>query len=162
MLLLGPYHFCPLSSPSLHEMQRYLTFKGVITLGFPGGSVVKNLPAAAGDARDLWVREIPWRTTWQPIPAFLPGKFHRRRSLVGYSPWVCRESNTTEHTLTTYIAALSCFHVTMTFRGPPCGRVLSYGCMVFLPGKALWLFLQAPRDELVGCCLLSLPQTTLR
>ena len=24
---------------------------------------------------------------WQPIPEFLPGKFHGQRSLVGYSPW---------------------------------------------------------------------------
>ena len=26
----------------------------------------------------------------QPIPAFLPGKFHGQRSLVGYSPRGCR------------------------------------------------------------------------
>ena len=32
-------------------------------LGFPGGSVVKNLLSKAGDARgfDPWVRKIPWR-----------------------------------------------------------------------------------------------------
>ena len=31
-------------------------------------------------------------------PAFLPGKSHRQRSLAGYSPWGCKESETTEHT----------------------------------------------------------------
>jgi len=36
---------------------------------------------------DLWVRKIPWRRKWQPTPVFLPGKSHRQRSLVGYSPW---------------------------------------------------------------------------
>ena len=29
-------------------------------------------------------------------PVFLPGKLHGQRSLVGYSPWYCKESDTTE------------------------------------------------------------------
>ena len=28
-----------------------------------------------------------WRTKWQPTAVFLPGKSHRHRSLVGFSPW---------------------------------------------------------------------------
>ena len=32
----------------------------------------------------------PWRRKWKPTPVFLPGKFHRQRRLVGYSPWGCR------------------------------------------------------------------------
>ena len=39
---------------------------------------------------DPWVRKIPWKRKWQPILVFLPGKFHRQRSLVGYSPWGCK------------------------------------------------------------------------
>ena len=39
---------------------------------------------------------IPWRRKWQPTPVLLPRKFHRWRSLVGYSPWGCKESDTTE------------------------------------------------------------------
>ena len=35
----------------------------------------------------LWVGKIPWRRKWQPTPLFLPGKSHRQRSLMGYSPW---------------------------------------------------------------------------
>ena len=31
-----------------------------------------------------------------PTPAFLPGKFHGQRSLVGYGQWGCKESDTTE------------------------------------------------------------------
>ena len=27
---------------------------------------------------DAWVRKIPWKRKWQPIPVFLPGKFHDR------------------------------------------------------------------------------------
>ena len=36
------------------------------------------------------------RRKWQPTPALLPRKFHGRRSLVGYSPWGHKESDTTE------------------------------------------------------------------
>ena len=42
------------------------------------------------------VRKIPWRRKWQPTPVFLPGKFHGERSLVGYSSWGCKESDTAE------------------------------------------------------------------
>ena len=38
--------------------------------------------------------QVQWK--WQPIPVFLPGKSHGRRSLVGYSPWGCKESDMTE------------------------------------------------------------------
>ena len=56
---------------------------------FPGGTVVKNLPVNAGDARDLrrldsWVRKIPQSMKHQPTPIFLPGEFHGQRSLVVY------------------------------------------------------------------------------
>jgi len=44
---------------------------------------------------DLWDRKIPWRRKWQPTPVFLPGKSHGQRSLVGYSPWGRKESDTT-------------------------------------------------------------------
>jgi len=42
------------------------------------------------------VGKIPWRRKWQPIPVFLPGKSHGQRSLVGYSAWGRKESDTTE------------------------------------------------------------------
>ena len=37
-----------------------------------------------------------WRRKWQSTPVLLPGKSHGRRSLVGYSPWGRKESDTTE------------------------------------------------------------------
>ena len=48
---------------------------------FPGGSVIKNLPANAGDAGSIG--KIPWRRNWQLTPVLLPGKFHGQRRLVG-------------------------------------------------------------------------------
>ena len=41
-------------------------------------------------------REDPWRRKWQSTPVLLPGKSHGQKSLVGYSPWGCKESDTTE------------------------------------------------------------------
>ena len=51
---------------------------------------------------DTWVRKIPWRSKRQPTPVSLPGKFHGRRSLAGYSPWGRKESDTTERLTHTY------------------------------------------------------------
>ena len=71
--------------------------------GFLSDSVVKNLPANAGDAGSIpWVKKTPWGRKWQPIPVFLPGKSHGQRSLAGYSPWDHKESDTTETKRSTY------------------------------------------------------------
>ena len=45
-----------------------------------------------------WVMKIPWSRKWQPIPVFLPGKFHGQRSLSSYSPWGHKELDMAEHT----------------------------------------------------------------
>ena len=45
---------------------------------------------------DPWVGKIPWRRKWQPTPVLLPGDSNGQRSLVGYSPWSSKESDTTE------------------------------------------------------------------
>ena len=53
-------------------------------------------PAMQDNRVRPWVRKIPWRRKWQPTPIFLSGKSHEWRRLVGYSPWGCKESDTTE------------------------------------------------------------------
>ena len=53
---------------------------------------VKNMPAMW----ETWVQSMGWRKEWLPTPVFWPGKFHGQRSLAGYSPWGCKESDTTE------------------------------------------------------------------
>ena len=61
--------------------------------------MVKNLPGKR-HRFNPWVGKIPWSRKWQPIPIFMPRKFHGQKSLAGYSPWGCKESNMTEHTHT--------------------------------------------------------------
>ena len=45
---------------------------------------------------DPWVRKILWRREWLPTPVFFPGNPPGQRSLVGYSPWGHKESDTIE------------------------------------------------------------------
>ena len=50
-----------------------------------------------------WIGKIPWRRMWQPTPIFLPENFSQG-SLVGYSPWNHKESDTTEWVSTCIVA----------------------------------------------------------
>ena len=65
-----------------------------------------------------------WRRQWQPTPVLLPRKYHGRRSLVGYSTWGRKESDTTER-----------FHFSLSCTGEGNGNPLQCSC------------LENPRDE---------------
>jgi len=74
---------------------------------------------------DLWVGKIPWRREWLPTLVFLPGEFHGQRNLVGYSPWDCKESDTTEQiTLDLYLCLLE-ISVAWSF----CSNKASLNCL---------------------------------
>ena len=74
----------------------------MIIQGFRGGSGGKEPACQCGRLErgefDPWVGKIPCRRKWQPTPVFLPREFHGQRSLAGYHPWGCKESDTTEAT----------------------------------------------------------------
>ena len=55
---------------------------------------------------DPWVRKIPWRKAWQPIPVIFPGESHGQRSLAGFGPQGHKESSTTKQ--------LSSWHILQT------------------------------------------------
>ena len=42
------------------------------------------------------IEKISWRKKWQPTPLLLPGRFHGRKNLMGYSQWGCKEPGTTK------------------------------------------------------------------
>ena len=73
-----------------------------------------------------------WRRQWHPTPVLLSGKFHGRRSLVGYSPWGREELDTTERLH---------FHFSLSCTGEGNGNPLQCSC------------LENPRDGMVGCRL---------
>ena len=69
----------------------------LLFLGFLCGSAGKESTCNAGDWGSIPVLgRSPGEGKWQPTPVFLPGEFHGQRSLVGYSPKGCKESDTTE------------------------------------------------------------------
>ena len=58
---------------------------------------VENLLAMRETWVRLWLGKIPLRRTWQPTPVFLPGESPQTRGAWrAHSPWVCKESDTTE------------------------------------------------------------------
>ena len=61
--------------------------------------MVKNLPASARDTEDVGSIPGSGRSPGeQHTPVFVPGESHGQRSLVSYSPWGLKESDTTEAT----------------------------------------------------------------
>ena len=67
--------------------------------GFPGGSDDKESACNAGDSGSIpGSGRSPGEGNWLPTPVFLPEKPHGQRSLAGYSPWGCKESDMTEAT----------------------------------------------------------------
>ena len=74
----------------------------VFSLGFPGSASGKEAACQCSKCKrcrfNPLIGKIPWRKAWQPTPVFLPGESHGRRSLVGSSPWSCKESDVTEAT----------------------------------------------------------------
>ena len=72
--------------------------------GFPGGSDGKEYACNAGELGSIpGSGRSPGRREWQPIPVFLPGESHGQRILAGYSPWGCKESDTTEQLTHTFM-----------------------------------------------------------
>ena len=74
--------------------------------GFPGGASSKESACQSRRCKrcgfDPWVEKTLWSRKWQPSPVFLPRESHEQKSLVGYSPWGCRKSDTTEWVNTQY------------------------------------------------------------
>ena len=65
-------------------------------MGFPGGLDGKESTCNAGDVGSIpGLGKSPGEGNGY-LPVFLPGEFHGRRSLEGYSPWGHKESDTTE------------------------------------------------------------------
>ena len=58
-------------------------------MDFPGGASGKEPACQCRRPKrrrfDPWVRKIPRRRAWQPVPVFLLGESHGQWSLVGYS-----------------------------------------------------------------------------
>ena len=101
---------------NLHVTCVFLLF--LTTFASLVAQTVKRLPAM----QETWefsscFGEILWRRQWHPTPVPLPGKSHGRRSLVGCSPWYCKESDMTERFIF-FLGSYSCMKATRFHWGP--------------------------------------------
>ena len=69
------------------------------------------------------------RRQWHPTPVLLPGKSHGQRSLVGCSPWGCKESDMTERLH---------FHFSLSCIGEGNGNPLQCSCLENPRDKGAW------------------------
>ena len=96
IISFSPHYFFKfffLDTPLIKPLQ----FGGSIYMCAGGGSDGKESACNAGDPGSIsgLGRSPTWRREWLPAPVFLPGGFHRQRSLAGYIHGVA-ESDTLE------------------------------------------------------------------
>ena len=77
--------------------------------------------------------KIPWRREWELPLVFLPGKTPRQRSLVGYSPWGCKELDTIEWLTHTHTHTHTHIHTQGMFRARYVGRSAELLCPLWAP-----------------------------
>ena len=108
LLLCRPLLHPPSIFPGIHA-------KLMILLGFPGGTSGKE--PACQEKQVPSLGEDPLEESMATHSIFLPGECHGQRSLVDYSPWGCKESNTIER--------LSHLGTRVLFKSD-CPRILTY------------------------------------
>ena len=87
----------PPVSPSTRLVETRFISALRLETSFPGGSAVKASAWKVGDAGSIpGSGRSPGEGNGHPTPVLLPGESHGGRSLVGYSPWGCKESDTTQ------------------------------------------------------------------
>ena len=71
-------------------------YGSILKLGFPGGSMVKNPPANAGNAGSIPGSErSPGGGNGNPLQYSCLGESHGQRNLAGYRPWSYTELHMT-------------------------------------------------------------------
>ena len=84
-------------------------------LGLPGGSIGKESTSSAGDLSSIPGSErSPGGRHESPLQYSFLENPHGQRSLVGYDPWGCKESDTTEvneHTHTHHMFIDDCKYI---------------------------------------------------
>ena len=79
-----------------------------------------------------------WRRKWQPTPALLPGKSHGWRSLIGYSPWGRKESDTTERLNCPELYSLSICQEVIRLEGEGNSNSLQHSCLGNPMDRGAW------------------------
>ena len=101
--------YCPgllYPAPRTSNQPRFACSTGWRSMESGPSVILKQFPRGSGETLVFKNHWAGWslsptsftirRRQWHPTPVLLPGKSHGRRSLVGCSPWGCKESDTTE------------------------------------------------------------------
>ena len=88
---LEKHNFPKLNQKEIENLNRHIISMEIKT-------VIRNLPANKSPGQDGFTAEFyqNLERPWHPTAVLLPGKSHGWRSLVGYSLWGHKESDTTE------------------------------------------------------------------
>jgi len=102
---------CLFLDVELYEPFVYFVYWQILCIGIAYSQValvVKNLPVNARKHKrcgfDPW--KISWRRKWHFTPVFLLEEYHAQRSLVGYSSWGRKQSDTSDCLNNTSIHAI--------------------------------------------------------
>ena len=92
MIRVAPryHHHCP------NKGEGDLTLDTHRKKGFPGGSDGKESACNAGDLGSIPGSGRSPEEGMATLSSILAGEFHGQRSLVGFSPWGCKELDTTK------------------------------------------------------------------
>ena len=127
-IAIGSGSPCSISFGEIHlvhrdNRQQDATFctspKGWSSLGEPRDSVILFILGTSWTWHLHLISECR-RRQWHPTPVLLPGKSHGWRSLVGCSPWGCKELDTTERLH---------FHFSLSCIGEGNGNPLQCSCL---------------------------------
>ena len=105
-------------------------------MGFPGGSDSKASAYNAGDPGSIpGLGRSPGEGNGNPLQYSWPGKSHGQRSLIGYSPWGHKESDTTERLVAQMVRNLIMKQFSPWVGKIPWGREWKH-TPVFLPAES--------------------------
>ena len=96
------HRFCPLKwrGRSIHSAMMFQKlpnpFLYNVEILLRAGNAFSGLQAFLRRVAFLVISDFLVRKAWLPTPVFFPGESQGQRSLVGYSPWGCKELDTTE------------------------------------------------------------------
>ena len=97
----GNVNWCSHMENSMQTPEEAENNAHMVQQSFQVALVVKNPPANAGDARDVGstpeLKRSPGVGNSTPLQYSCLKKLHGKRSLAGYNPWGCKESDTAEH-----------------------------------------------------------------
>ena len=109
ILPLGHYTVCihksflAIDTSNITAFARLFVPCGRLLVGFPGGSVVRNLPAMQETRVRPLGQEDPLEKEMAIHSVFLPRKSHGQRTLAGYSPWDCKSQTQHSNQSTSYL-----------------------------------------------------------